>query len=257
MKSYHDPSDLDIDDSFNDENSRIFDVFDFFEHFTSPETNDENSEHLSSPETNAENHSFFNDDSAIQPIRRGRRRSRKQISEKNFIFTSDIYFFSNIFNRHPPSTKLPYVKSRKKEMIGLIEKRIFIFVNKKKMSERMRIFNSRFVNEMKNVDTNSTFEKSCLMMQAYNDSIKHFVLTQSPTIQRVSQRLILCFAAIVLSTKLYFKNVTQAYVQFNIKLNRDFYIKAPYELTSMLRIENGSIIKIMKSLYEVFEVGNH
>ena len=125
------------------------------------------------------------------------------------------------------------------------------------MSENMRIFNSRFVNEVKNVDTNSTFEKSRLMMQAYNDSTKHLVLTQSPTIQRVNQRLILCFAAIIFSTKLYFRNVIQIYVQFNIRLNRDFYVKAPCELESMLGVENGSIIKIMKSLYGVFEVENH
>ena len=134
---------------------------------------------------------------------------------------------------------------------------MFISVNKKKMSENMRIFNSRFVNEVKNADTESAFEKSRLIVQTYNDSTKHFVLTQSPTIQRVNQRLILCFAAIILSTKLYFRDVTQIYVQFNIKLNRDFYIKTSYELASMLRVENGNIIKIMKSLYEVPEVGNH
>ena len=114
MKSYHDSSDseLDIDDSFNDENSRISDVSDFFEHLISFETNGENSKHLFSFETNVENRSFFNDDSAIQPIKRDRERSRKQISKKNFIFTSDIYFFSNAnksaLNHHP------YVKSRKK-----------------------------------------------------------------------------------------------------------------------------------------------
>ena len=149
------------------------------------------------------------------------------------------------------------MKSRKKKIIELIEKKVFIPVNKKEMSEDMRIFNSRFVNEVINADTESTFEKSRLVVQTYNDSIKHFVLTQSFTIQRVNQRLILCFAAIILSTKLYLRNVIQVYVQFNIKLNRDFYIKTSYELASMLRIENDSIIKIMKSLYEISEVGNH
>ena len=252
MKPYYE------NNSFNGENSRIFDVSDFsdhLEHFTFFETNDENSKHFFFFETNVENRSFFNDDSAIQPIRRGRGRSRKQISGKNFIFTSDIYFFSNA-NKFAPNHH-PYVESRKKKMIELIEKRMFISINKKKMSEGMRIFNSRFVDEMKNVDTNSAFEKSRLIVQAYNDSIKHFVLTQSPTIQRVSQRLILCFAAIIFSTKLYLRNVIQTYVQFNTRLNRDFYIKAPYELASMLRVENGSIIKIMKPLYGVSEVENH
>ena len=136
VKSYHDPSDLNIDDSSNDENPRISDVFDFFEHFTFFETNDENSKHSFSLETNVENRSSFNDDSAIQPIRRGRRRPRKQTSKKNFIFTSDIYFFNNILNRHSSSTKFPYVESKKKKIIELIEKNVFIPVNKKKMSKK-------------------------------------------------------------------------------------------------------------------------
>ena len=257
VKSYHDPSDLGIDDSLNDENSKISDVSDFFEHPTSPQANGENSKHPFFSEANAENRPFFSDDSAIQPIRRGRGRSRKQASGENFISTSDIYFFSNTPNRHSPSTKLPYVESRKKKVIGLIEKEVFISVSKEKVSESMRIFNSRFVNEVKNADTDSAFEKSRLVVQTYNDSTKHLVLTQSPTIQRVIQRLILCLAAIVPSTKLYLRDVTQAYVQSNTRLNRDFYIKAPYELASMLRVENGSIVKIMKPLYEVPETGNH
>ena len=98
----------------NDENSKISDVSDFLdhlEHLTFLETIDENSEHFFSPEANAENRPSFSDDSAIQSIRRGRRRPRKQISGENFIFTSDIYFFSN----KPAPNHHPYVESRKKK----------------------------------------------------------------------------------------------------------------------------------------------
>ena len=120
------------DNSFNDENSRIFDVFDFFEHSISHETNDEISKHSTFSETKNENLThfflkqivFFSDDSATQSIKRGRERPRKHATEKNFIFvfTSDINFFSNIFiNRHLISNKLPYIKSRKKETIKLID----------------------------------------------------------------------------------------------------------------------------------------
>ena len=229
MKPYYE------DNSPNGENSRIFDVSDFFDHLEHPTFSEANGENPENPSSSETNRPSFSDDSAIQPIRRGRGRSRKQVSGENFTFTSDIYFFSNTPNHHP------YVKSRKKKMIGLIEKGIFIFVSKKEMSENMRIFNSRFVDEVKNVDTNSTFEKSRLVMQAYNDSTKHLILTQSSTIQRVSQRLILCLAAIIFSIKLYLKNVTQVYVQSNIKLNRDFYIKAPYELASMLGVGSTTV----------------
>jgi hypothetical protein len=47
----------------------------------------------------------------------------------------------------------------------------------------VRIFNSRFVDEIKNKGTNKAFEKSRLVVQAYKDQEKDIVLTQSPTIQ--------------------------------------------------------------------------
>jgi hypothetical protein len=64
----------------------------------------------------------------------------------------------------------------------------------------VRIFKARFVDEVKNKDTNKAYEKSRLVVQAYNDDEKSLVLTQSPTIQRVSQRIILCIAPMAMNT---------------------------------------------------------
>ena len=50
----------------------------------------------------------------------------------------------------------------------------------------IRVFNSRFVDEVKNSGIDKAFEKSRLVIQAYNDLEKSAVLTQLPTIQRVS-----------------------------------------------------------------------
>jgi hypothetical protein len=60
----------------------------------------------------------------------------------------------------------------------------------------MKIFNSRFINKIKDAGTDKTFKKSRLVMQAYNNLEKSIILTQSPIIQRVSQRLILVFAVL-------------------------------------------------------------
>ena len=57
--------------------------------------------------------------------------------------------------------------------------------------------------------------------------------------------------------KLYLRDISQAYVQSTTKLNRDFYIVAPRELTDELGIDEGSIIKVIKPLYGVPEAGNH
>lgn len=51
------------------------------------------------------------------------------------------------------------------------------------MSVGIQVFNLRFVNEIKNIGTNKAFEKSYLVMQAYNDFNKDLLLTQLPAIQ--------------------------------------------------------------------------
>jgi hypothetical protein len=96
-------------------------------------------------------------------------------------------------------------------------------------------------------------------VQAYNDPEKELVLTQSPTIQRVSQRLILCITAITQDddTYLYLRDISQAYVQSVTKLNRDFYVRAPAELAAILSVSQGTILKVARPLYGIPETGNH
>jgi len=75
--------------------------------------------------------------------------------------------------------------------------------------ERVRIFNSRFVDEIKNKSTENELKKSRLIVQAYNDENKHVVLTQSLIIQRISQRIILSIAAIETEiTGLYLRDIS-------------------------------------------------
>ena len=109
---------------------------------------------------------------------------------------------------------------------------------------------------MKNIGTDKAFEKSRLVVQAFNDHGKEFVLTQSPTIQRMSQRLILALTAILhkkMSLDLFIRNISQAYLQSTTQLNRNFFVKPPKELG----LKSGSILKIVKPLYGVPEAGNH
>ena len=96
-------------------------------------------------------------------------------------------------------------------------------------------------------------------MQIYNDLNKNLVLTQFSTIQRVSQRLIICLVATFQNdfTKLYLRDVTQAYVQSNSKLNRDFFIRSSQKLIAMMRVSSSCILKVVKSLYDVSKTENH
>jgi hypothetical protein len=186
-----------------------------------------------------------------QPRRRGR--PRKHPVHAN---TANVTIFLQNDDNQPYHQ---FKASRQKEIAGLLEKGVFEIVNLKNVPPGTRLFNSRFVDEIKNKGTDKAFEKSRLVVQAYNDHGKSIVLTQSPTIQRMSQRLILCIAAMLqgTSTKLYLRDISQAYVQSITKLNRDFYIKPPRELGLELGIEKGSILKVIKPLYGVPEAGNH
>jgi hypothetical protein len=177
------------------------------------------------------------------PIKRPRGRPRKNADMT--IFLQDDIFQENL-----------YKASRQSEILGLIEKGVFEPCTK--VPTGIRIFNSRFVDEIKNKGTEKALSKSRLVVQAYNDDEKRLVLTQSPTIQRISQRIILCIAAIIgPETGLYLRDISQAYVQSTTSLNRDFYIKPPPELAQHLDISNNSVVKVVKPLYGVPEAGNH
>jgi hypothetical protein len=150
-----------------------------------------------------------------------------------------------------------YEASRQSEIVGLLEKGVFEVAHN--VPDDMRIFKARFVDEVKNKGTSNAFEKSRLVVQAYNDEEKSLVLTQSPTIQRVSQRIILCVAAMTIDKDigLYLRDISQAYVQSTTLLNRDFYIRPPHELLQQLGLQKDSILKVVKPLYGVPEAGNH
>jgi hypothetical protein len=151
-----------------------------------------------------------------------------------------------------------YSTSRQKEINGLLEKGVFRIIPAASIPSNARLFNSRFVDEVKHQGTPQAYEKSRLVVQAYNDQEKTLVLTQSPTIQRVSQRLILCISAIKLhETDLYLRDISQAYVQSTTTLNRKFYVRPPKELVTLLSLSKDSVLQVVKPLYGVPEAGNH
>src|SRR4051794_27285378 len=129
-------------------------------------------------------------------MRRNTERTRKLLTRfHQNIADISIFLQNNI--KAPKNTPPLFVTSRRKELNSLLEKGVFEVVNITDIPQGTRIFNLRFVDEVKNAGTDKAFEKSRLVVQVYNDSEKELVFTQSPTIQRVSQRLILALAAIL------------------------------------------------------------
>jgi hypothetical protein len=79
-------------------------------------------------------------------------------------------------------------------MEALIANGIFEILQYNLRRKYGRIFNLRLVREIKG-KTTQPYEKSRLVLAGYSDQDKESILTQSPTIQRMSQRLLLALGA--------------------------------------------------------------
>ena len=138
---------------------------------------------------------------------------RKYREKANIAAPSDICFpmnESDVFIKNTEAPMAQYIASRQKDIAGLLEKGVFKVVPTDSILSNAQIFNSRFVDEIKNPGTDKAYEKSRLVVQAYNDKEKDLVLMQLPTMERVSQRLIVCLAAIFQNNdniKLYLRDV--------------------------------------------------
>jgi hypothetical protein len=102
-----------------------------------------------------------------------------------------------------------FTKSRRKEINDLLEKRVFELIIIDAVFRNVRIFNFKFVDEIKHSDISDVYEKFKLMIQTYNDHDKTLMLTQSFIIQRMNQRIILVLTACIMSDcHLYLKDIT-------------------------------------------------
>ncbi|KAI0993306.1 hypothetical protein K3495_g14878, partial [Podosphaera aphanis] len=134
----------------------------------------------------------------------------------------------------------------------LLDRGVFEIVDKNCIPKNARLFGSRFVDTVKNQGTEKAFEKSRLV-QAYNDNVKKTLLTQSPTIQRSSQRLALSFFVTLPDVNIYLRDISQAYTQSKSSLARDFFIRAPEEMG----LTSNMVLKVVLPLYGIPEAGTH
>ena len=153
-------------------------------------------------------------------------------------------------SKPPPSS---FQTSRLKEINGLLDKGVFEIMDKRDIPAGARVFGSRFVDQIKNEGTEKAFEKSRLVVQAFNDSGKHEILTQAPIIQRASQRLIIALSLTIPGLSLYSRDITQAYTQSRFELARDVFIQAPVEMG----LSMGTVLRVILPLYGIAESGTH
>ena len=152
----------------------------------------------------------------------------------------------------------PFEMSDDQEITSLISRGVFKFERYNPNEHgNIHIFNSRMVREVKG-KTEKPFEKSRLIVQGHSDEEKRSILTQSPTIQRVSQRLLAAIAPgldVMLGITIELRDVTQAYPQSKTLLQRDVFARLPKELVH--RYPPNTIMKVILPLYGLAESGVH
>jgi hypothetical protein len=206
-------------------------------------------------------------------LRRDRKRSRKiQLQDQFFAQENDVagVFLSSkeqadallaIQLRAEGKIKtpgMPFEESTQYEIDALIARGVFKFIQLKEQGHHAeRIFRSRIVNEIKNKTTAAPYEKSRLVIQGYADNDKEMILTQAPTIQRSSQRIILAIMPSLLKQGMtaWIRDITQAYVQSETGLNRRILAHLPPQIHH--KYPAGTIMQVVKPLYGIAEAGTH
>jgi hypothetical protein len=147
-----------------------------------------------------------NQDLASEILARLIRARRLFLRYQNF---ADITVF--LQDEISSSLTFTFAESRRKEINDLLKRQVFEIIIISEVFKNVRIFNFRFVDEIKHSNTSQTYEKSRLMIQICNNHEKILMLTQALIIQRMSQRIILVIAASMNDCHLYLRDITQTY----------------------------------------------
>ena len=157
----------------------------------------------------------------------------------------------HLFKPKHVAPTLNFQASWLKELNGLLDRGVFEIVDNTPVS--IWIFGTQFVDQVKNKGIEKAFDKSHLVVQAYNNLDKKHILTQALTIQRASQRLILTLPMILPDLSIHLQDISQAYTQSTSKLVRDVFIQAPTEM----QLAPGTVLCVILPLYSIPESGTH
>ena len=146
---------------------------------------------------------------------------------------------------------VPFQASRLNEINGLLEEGLFTVVPARETGD-YRVYGSRFVDEIKNAGQPKAYEKSRLVIQAFKDK-DHGLMTYAPTTQRASQRLLLAICAMGPSLRFFTRDISQAYVQANTRVERRIFVRPPAEMD----LGRQCLLRIERPLYGLPESGLH
>ncbi|KAI6476885.1 hypothetical protein MCOR13_011804, partial [Pyricularia oryzae] len=152
----------------------------------------------------------------------------------------------------------PFEAADDQEVDSLIAKGAIEIMKYDPTLHKGRMWKTRLVREIKGQTSAQPYEKSRMVLQGYNDPEKEELLTQAPTIQRMSQRLLLAIGAGLIARsdmRFELRDITQAYVQSEDFLQRTIIAQLPKEIRH--RYPANTVLWIKKSLYGLAESGTY
>jgi hypothetical protein len=132
--------------------------------------NDVESENVQSTDSSSDDE---NQDLSSEILARLIRTRRLSLRYQNFaditVFLQDDEEISSKVEEISSISTLTFTDSRRKEINDLLKRQVFEIITISEVLKNVRIFNSRFVDEIKHPSTSQAYEKSRLMIQTYND----------------------------------------------------------------------------------------
>ncbi|POS81609.1 hypothetical protein EPUL_006437, partial [Erysiphe pulchra] len=120
----------------------------------------------------------------VYPRRIQPKRSAGRPNRYTMYFQNEPVFETYLQNDLPRDG---FKTSRIIECRGIVNRKVTSHVAKDRIPPGTHIYKAKFIDEIKNKNSNDWFEKSRMCIAAWGDKEKWTVLTQSPTIQRASQ----------------------------------------------------------------------
>jgi hypothetical protein len=208
-------------------------------------------------------------DKTKDPVTEAPQRRRRGRPRKNSVRAADTYLTQKEIDDMALAIKLreegkittpgePFEESDANEIDALLAQNVLEIIRfDPREHGKQRLWKTRLVREVKG-KTMQPYEKSRLVVQGYGDDEKKEILTQAPTIQRMSQRLVLALGPSLTRTigaKAELRDITQAYIQSEDALYRTIIARLPRELED--KYPDGIVFRVRKPLYGLAESGVH